>query len=342
MAEASPPCWGRSVVWHTSCEFKPPRYRWQHCSFNKHRDSRHRGQSLLRYPTDRLWYHYTKAVAKLRALHHFWVWLRVECSCSVDLWLLSTNRVKRLSSCRCTSCCNMQSNPEVMQVQASYFVTMVSFNCFPLLQQGPHSVRTTPVPRFLQKGNWSKFRQVLSLWFSDNFKRKRSGHTVICWWILVLQDNQVPVCPLCNIPIPVKRGEPPDIKVGQHIDTDCQSDPAKEKRKVSQAKLVFIGKINIKPMGPRETNQTNIDWKLFVPDLYQSLFTERLQNERSELSLMNFFQALHTFIEYSRLQVSFPQSKKGPLKEKIKTSCNLILMIYLLRISLVHPWHAHI
>ena len=40
------------------------------------------------------------------------------------------------------------------------------------------------------------------------------------------------MCPLCNIPIPVKRGEPPDIRVGQHIDTDCQSDPAKEKRKV--------------------------------------------------------------------------------------------------------------
>ncbi len=46
------------VVWHTSCKFEPPRYRWQHCSFNKHRDSRHRGQSHLRYPTDRLWYHY--------------------------------------------------------------------------------------------------------------------------------------------------------------------------------------------------------------------------------------------------------------------------------------------
>ena len=47
----------------------------------------------------------------------------------------------------------------------------------------------------------------------------------------------MPVCPLCNIPIPVKRGEPPDIKVGQHIDTDCQSDPAKEKRKVSKNSL---------------------------------------------------------------------------------------------------------
>lgn len=41
----------------------------------------------------------------------------------------------------------------------------------------------------------------------------------------------MPVCPLCNTPIPVKRGETPDIQVSAHIDNECQSDPAKEKRK---------------------------------------------------------------------------------------------------------------
>ncbi|ESP00020.1 hypothetical protein LOTGIDRAFT_113088 [Lottia gigantea] len=46
------------------------------------------------------------------------------------------------------------------------------------------------------------------------------------------KDNQVPVCPLCNSPIPVKQGESADVVVGRHIDTDCQSDPAKERRKV--------------------------------------------------------------------------------------------------------------
>ncbi|XP_055959014.1 AN1-type zinc finger protein 2A [Patella vulgata] len=46
------------------------------------------------------------------------------------------------------------------------------------------------------------------------------------------KDNQVPACPLCSAPIPVKPGETPDIVVGRHIDTDCQSDPAKEKRQV--------------------------------------------------------------------------------------------------------------
>ncbi|GAA6109178.1 AN1-type zinc finger protein 2A isoform X2 [Tachysurus ichikawai] len=46
------------------------------------------------------------------------------------------------------------------------------------------------------------------------------------------KDVQVPVCPLCNIPISIKRGEMPDIKVGEHIDRDCKSDPAQRKRKI--------------------------------------------------------------------------------------------------------------
>ena len=41
------------------------------------------------------------------------------------------------------------------------------------------------------------------------------------------------MCPLCNIPIAVKKGVQPDLVVGMHIDNDCQSDPAKSKRKVS-------------------------------------------------------------------------------------------------------------
>ncbi|KAI1884650.1 hypothetical protein AGOR_G00228600 [Albula goreensis] len=46
------------------------------------------------------------------------------------------------------------------------------------------------------------------------------------------KDVQVPVCPLCNTPIPIKRGEMPDIKVSEHIDRDCRSDPAQRKRKI--------------------------------------------------------------------------------------------------------------
>ncbi|KAM8934431.1 AN1-type zinc finger protein 2B isoform 2-T2 [Pelodytes ibericus] len=46
------------------------------------------------------------------------------------------------------------------------------------------------------------------------------------------KDVQVPVCPLCNTPIPVTRGQTPDIVVGDHIDRDCKSDPAQQKRKI--------------------------------------------------------------------------------------------------------------
>nr|CAG4641082.1 EOG090X0APF [Eulimnadia texana] len=46
------------------------------------------------------------------------------------------------------------------------------------------------------------------------------------------KNVQVPVCPLCNNPVSWKRGEAPDISVSEHIDRDCQSDPAQQKRKV--------------------------------------------------------------------------------------------------------------
>ncbi|XP_026517497.1 AN1-type zinc finger protein 2B-like, partial [Terrapene carolina triunguis] len=55
------------------------------------------------------------------------------------------------------------------------------------------------------------------------------------------KDVQVPVCPLCNIPIPVRKGEMPDVVVGQHIDQDCKSDPAQRKRKIFTNKCLKPG-----------------------------------------------------------------------------------------------------
>ncbi|XP_014252892.1 AN1-type zinc finger protein 2A-like [Cimex lectularius] len=60
------------------------------------------------------------------------------------------------------------------------------------------------------------------------------------------RNVQVPVCPLCNAPVPSKRGEMPDIAVGAHIDRDCQSDPAKNRRKV------FSNKCNLKGCKKKE------------------------------------------------------------------------------------------
>ena len=43
-----------------------------------------------------------------------------------------------------------------------------------------------------------------------------------------LQDNTVPVCPLCNQPVPTRRGVDPNVRVDEHIANDCQSDKAKK------------------------------------------------------------------------------------------------------------------
>lgn len=78
------------------------------------------------------------------------------------------------------------------------------------------------------------------------------------------KDKQVPVCPLCDKPIPVSYGEHPDVIVGRHIgerktkqnmfvvtwvfvffffvlDSDCQSDTAKDRRKVFTNKCSLKG-----------------------------------------------------------------------------------------------------
>jgi len=46
---------------------------------------------------------------------------------------------------------------------------------------------------------------------------------------LYKKNIQVPVCPLCNIPVPVPRGAVPDLVVSAHIEENCQS---KKKEKV--------------------------------------------------------------------------------------------------------------
>ncbi|XP_055266430.1 AN1-type zinc finger protein 2A isoform X2 [Moschus berezovskii] len=48
----------------------------------------------------------------------------------------------------------------------------------------------------------------------------------------MLHDVRVPVCPLCNRPVPVKNGEIPDVAVGAHMDGDCRRPPRQEMAKV--------------------------------------------------------------------------------------------------------------
>ncbi|XP_049761041.1 AN1-type zinc finger protein 2A isoform X1 [Elephas maximus indicus] len=46
------------------------------------------------------------------------------------------------------------------------------------------------------------------------------------------KDVQVPVCPLCNSPVPVKKGELPDVVVGEHMDRDCKYNPGRSHEKI--------------------------------------------------------------------------------------------------------------
>lgn len=56
-----------------------------------------------------------------------------------------------------------------------------------------------------------------------------------------VRDIQVPDCPLCGAPVPGRRGEAPDVAVSEHIDNQCTSDPAKERRKKVICKLIYFG-----------------------------------------------------------------------------------------------------
>lgn len=67
------------------------------------------------------------------------------------------------------------------------------------------------------------------------------------------KDVQVPVCPLCNAPVPNKRGELPDVAVSAHLDNDCKSDPAVKKRKI------YTNRCNKKGCKVKELIKVNCD-----------------------------------------------------------------------------------
>ena len=45
-----------------------------------------------------------------------------------------------------------------------------------------------------------------------------------------LKDVQVPVCPLCDKPVPSKPGALPDEAVSRHLDRDCRADQKRNPR----------------------------------------------------------------------------------------------------------------
>lgn len=61
------------------------------------------------------------------------------------------------------------------------------------------------------------------------------------------KDVQVPVCPLCDSPVPTAKGVSPDTTVSAHIDRDCKSDPAVAKRN-----KIYTNKCTVKKCKQKE------------------------------------------------------------------------------------------
>jgi hypothetical protein len=62
------------------------------------------------------------------------------------------------------------------------------------------------------------------------------------------KDARVPVCPLCNQPVPVNRGEDPNIRVDMHMQNECKSEKSKNVRRERECVFIFIFPPDIEQM----------------------------------------------------------------------------------------------
>jgi len=68
------------------------------------------------------------------------------------------------------------------------------------------------------------------------------------------RDVQVPVCPLCDKPVPTAKGVSPDTTVSAHIDRDCKSDPAVAKRN-----KIYTNRCTVKKCKQKEMMKVQCD-----------------------------------------------------------------------------------
>lgn len=60
-----------------------------------------------------------------------------------------------------------------------------------------------------------------------------------------LKDVQVPVCPMCDKPVPSKPGSVPDEAVSRHLDRDCKADTKRNPRcSKAKCKIRELIKVN--------------------------------------------------------------------------------------------------
>uniref|UniRef100_A0A914HSJ3 AN1-type domain-containing protein n=1 Tax=Globodera rostochiensis TaxID=31243 RepID=A0A914HSJ3_GLORO len=66
------------------------------------------------------------------------------------------------------------------------------------------------------------------------------------------KNMQFPLCPLCQQPVSIKRGEMPDLRVNEHIERDCRSDLARKKRFAPKCGMTNCLKRELVPMMCRD------------------------------------------------------------------------------------------
>ncbi|KAF9580093.1 zinc finger, AN1-type domain [Lunasporangiospora selenospora] len=117
---------------------------------------------------------------------------------------------------------------------------LMNYNNRPAIWKNGHKAtfeRPPQINRFLGK-------QLISLIIfivesQDHWKLE--GHVCPNQEAAALQDQRVPICPLCNKPVPIKKGEDPNVRMEQHISAGCP-EPA-----TTTSKPIYTNSCNFKP-----------------------------------------------------------------------------------------------
>jgi AN1-type zinc finger protein 2 len=74
------------------------------------------------------------------------------------------------------------------------------------------------------------------------------------------KDFQIPICPLCNEPVACKRDDQPDTVISAHIDRDCKSDPAEDRRRQIYANKCSLKGCKKKELMPFECQRCRMNY----------------------------------------------------------------------------------
>ncbi|EEB19765.1 arsenite inducuble RNA associated protein aip-1, putative [Pediculus humanus corporis] len=79
----------------------------------------------------------------------------------------------------------------------------------------------------------------------------------------------VPLCPLCELPVPIRRNQEPDVAVSEHIDNNCGENSKKTCKKLNGNRCSATG-CKVKEMIPVICKQCNKNYCLIhrFPDLH--------------------------------------------------------------------------